>query len=494
MLNQVAKAEVIETDARLLLRVLKVTKALESHVGVDKSLYDNSPECDEWIDGVPSEKEPFRIARWSRADFSKEIYRLMVGWTTEDLNSIIQTIEQTIVSDSKKEEERYLTLLKCPSFKESETFDSWKKDLLDALSYFQSKHAKYSEVKEVLQSVLSTEIPATEDDSLDMTKTVFSLFSRRVVSRLGMSAFSDLQRFFDTQANDLLHGSSDNISGSPDRASLLKQFFAGTGDNVSAAQLKNIADKILSACKLDSEAVSILQDWIQETQNNIGEIPLQKHVDVILAVLRPLTDDEFASMSTLIINQTSPQAQQDAKENRKLAEQKALDLIESLQLQKDIYISDACQTAVEAISSVLEMGHAKHLIQGAISLIESSSFLNEASEMTSSEFLRFVAASRVLQPELMGVALGADSLENQVLESKKLVHFQKSGSNEGTPLNPLLRIVDGIPSAILRMVAVPVCNPSKKVVGVLSFKLQGETDDFDEPDILFLQVSLLLVH
>lgn len=484
--------EEIETDARLLLRVLKVTKALETHVEVDTSLYGNSPESDKWIDGVPSETEPYRIARWSRADFSKQIYRLMVGWTTEDLSSIVQTIEKTIFAEAEKGEEAYLAVFKCPSFKETETFDTWKKDLLDALSYFHSSYARYADLKQVLEQIFTGEIPGNTDDSSEMIKTAFSLFSRKVVSQFGMSAYSDLQNFLETQANDLLHGSQDQISGSPDRATQLKQIFSSinTGDNVSSALLKVIVDKILLVCNLDSEAKNILQDWIEESQKSIGEIPLLKHVDALLAALRPLTDDEFAILSSSFI--VSPYTQDDANERRKIAEKKALALIESLQVQKDISISDACQTAVEAILSVLEMVHTKHLIQGAVSLIESSSFRNEASEMTVTEFLRFVAASKDLQPELKGIAVGPDSLENQALDSKKLIHLHKTSAREGLPLNPLLRIVDGFPSTMLRIIAVPICNPSKKGVGVLSFKLQGETDNFDEPDIEFLQVSVLI--
>ena len=507
MLKEVAHLDAVETDPRLLLRVRKIIKAITSTVAIDTSYYDNTPASDDTIDGIASLKDPSLITRWYLSDFLKEFYRLMVGWTMEDLNVIANYIQNNFTLKSTEVGKKYDEVYKMPVIKGTKKNlapEEWIETLLNSISDFKSGSLDVATIRRLYNAldVISVLSDITELGEIDK---IYRNLSRTIVSEYGIAAYKDLSDFIAQKTESqpdlsLTKAVENSDSQSLDRSAMINSLFdaLNLGDTPTATQLNDLSEKILKYQLLVLKTQKALVEWKRETEMNGYEFKKAQHAKKFEEILNDLSEQDFATIVQGIITQASLKKQDSAAKvssvSRGDLEGRALKKIEEMHSKIDVGFSSACQSALDAITNALEGIHQQHSVRGAISLLERSSIKSDSGDIAQESFLRYVAASSELVYELLGSTTTEQSADSEVLKSGTLLKIDNAKDHSNASADILLQASKAGPSTSLGYVGIPILSEQKTTIGVASFKIQGDKEVFVSEDVKFIQNATVSLY
>ena len=146
------------------------------------------------------------------------------------------------------------------------------------------------------------------------------------------------------------------------------------------------------------------------------------------------------------------------------------------------------QSFIDIVCTSLETIHQHHIARGSLSLRETAVVKNDADEFVTENYLRFVAASKEIRYDLLGSTATLESIDEKVFSSGNKLWLHDIRTHPRSQDEVLLGSIADGSSLAMRYLSLPVASIFNKTTGVASFKLQGESDDFEEQDIVYLQV------
>jgi hypothetical protein len=324
------------------------------------------------------------------------------------------------------------------------------------------------------------------------------------LSEYGIDAFKDFADYVSrhtVQDNDRA-GRIPLPEGPVDRPSLLQTILdkLEVPEQVSPEQLAEVVHVILKHGQLMLRHQKALIEWKDEIERAKQTIPKEDCINHMLSILADVPDEDYFYFTHSVTSKLSEEAldkgsaeDQKALINRTEIMYQALKKIEELGGSTESSVSKLSQSFIDILCSSLETIHQHHTIRGALSLRESAVVKNEADEFVPENYLRFVAASKDIRYDLLGSTATLESLDEQVFNSGTRLRIQDTRIHPRSQDEVLLGSIADGSSLAMRYLSLPVASVYNTTTGVASFKLQGESDDFEEQDVVFLQVRVLLV-
>ena len=465
---------------------------------------------DDCIDGQLSYKDPSLLLKFDSLDFTKEMYKLMTGWTMDDLNVFKKYFVETLqvkVGEIQTEYEKTCKFPRLKGIKTTCSVEELASKLLEISSVFSSNQLN---AKAILWAFDGIELDASLDGFARLD-TAFKLASKKLIAHYSITSYVEWMKYITSIVASQTKESDDLLDGLPvaedstREAKLTKLFSYFPNDSLSETQIGDLVKNILESSQsfMNLKIQKGIVEWKKESELQSYETPKQEHIQRLLDILQDVMDDDFEDFISLLdniysslpssdIKDSDDSSQKDKNKDSQHEFNRALKHIRSLKTKTDLNIASACKIALDVLCSTLETLHPNHIIQGTISLIENSATKLDNGHSLNEEFLRYVATSKELEVDFLGSCASEDSIDNEILKLKEL-NISDSKTENRYSKDVRFQTSPGSPSSTLSFHGLTLLSKTDKIIGTAAFKLQGESHLLESLDLEFLKVSFLYI-
>jgi hypothetical protein len=473
-----------------MLCIRKIIKGFKSDGNIDTKFFENTPNYDYLIDGSPVQGTVTDKNMFKKEQFISDAYKSVAGWTSEDLDKILQLMIDYLVAKESMTKIKFDSIYQLP---EIPNFDlrlgpfEWIKAFFNCCKDFNQNGLDLKGLEETYETLNITKI-LNERSEMDETDAFFKQLSLKIVSVYGIEAFESLMDFMSKLSSK---DNSDELVTLSLRHKALEELFSKliVDENNNQERFDLVANTLKAEKSLSLGALKLLADFIKETEINEWNFTKEDLVKMSNLILQDLDDEQFAQVLIILKSKIESLEKPAAIEslNRSDHESECIADIRALKTDSTLNIAAACNKALNSITGALEKIYKEHKALGTVCLIEKASVETESGEIQDEEFLRSVAVSHELEQQLLSSRSAKSSIEMQVYNSKTF-KILESPPTEGTSI--LFDPSKGHTASELSLISIPILTKLQESIGTVTIKLEGQVHKFDDHDATFITKAL----
>ena len=283
-----------------MLYIRKIIKGFKSDGNIDTKFFENTPNYDYLIDGSPSQETVRDQNNFKKEEFISDAYKSVAGWTSEDLDKILQRMIDYLVAQEAMIKIKFDSLYQLPEIPNFnlilEPFE-WIKAFFNCCKDFNQNGLDLNGLEETYKTLNITKILNERSES-DETDVFFKQLCLKLVSVYGIEAYESLMDF----ASKLSPKDNSNEVGilSLRHKSLEEVFSKLKVDDQNNQETFDLIANTLKAVELSMGAQKLLGDFIQETQIDEWHFTKEDLVKMSNLILQDLDDEQFAQVLNIL--------------------------------------------------------------------------------------------------------------------------------------------------------------------------------------------------